>query len=351
MNIIPKILISWTAPNDPNDENEYTNIVYQRIEDAIVQGFNAQSNYVSFDASNIKKYYFGLEDAFKYAYLNDYKIICYPHLAFSQDALDISRKYYRSVHLIHSACGVDHIHSNILDIPQHIIYVGSGGNDRTKNVNAYNIDFWVNADAPLPNEPQTATGYFAGVMAYMLYKTGINYWQCRDLLMRTCFGANVNILHEPSEYYVHYTEENGYGRPDTSTAVYLYDNDHHIFQQDPFLLYKLRSIDMTEQTLLITSVLMPADIEKNLFIGLDGALCGSDAKALGVLNADTVENEYGPVATSGIVLVTSGGAIAQGAKVASNAAGKAVTFSSGELNGYALDSSTGADQKIRVKLI
>jgi hypothetical protein len=95
---------------------------------------------------------------------------------------------------------------------------------------------------------------------------------------------------------------------------------------------------MTEQPNLITSVLLSADLTKNLFIAFDGSLCGNGAKALGVLNADTDTNDYGPVVANGIALVYSGAAVAQGTKIQSNAAGKAITFAS------------GADELIRVLL-
>jgi Uncharacterized conserved protein (DUF2190) len=107
----------------------------------------------------------------------------------------------------------------------------------------------------------------------------------------------------------------------------------------------------TEQPLLITSVKAVADITKNLFIGFDGDLCSANAKALGVSNADTDTDEDMPVMTVGIALVYSGDAVNQGDKVASDGNAKAVTFSTGDYNGYALDASTGADELIRVKLV
>ena len=106
----------------------------------------------------------------------------------------------------------------------------------------------------------------------------------------------------------------------------------------------------TEQPILITSVKAAANITKNLFVGFDGNLCSANAKALGVSNADTDIYEQLPVMSIGIALVYSGGAVTQEDKVASDAAGKAVTFSTGEYNGRALDSSTGADELIRVLL-
>jgi hypothetical protein len=109
----------------------------------------------------------------------------------------------------------------------------------------------------------------------------------------------------------------------------------------------------TEQPILITSITAAADFtnSKNIFIGFDGNICGNGAKALGVLNANTALNEQTPVTSSGIILVLSGAAVSLGDKIQSNASGKAITFASGEANGYALDAATGADELIRVKLI
>jgi hypothetical protein len=109
----------------------------------------------------------------------------------------------------------------------------------------------------------------------------------------------------------------------------------------------------TEQPILITSIKASADLSssKNLFIGFDGNICGNGAKALGVLNADSDQNEQAPLTASGIALVFSGAAVSLGAKLQSNASGKAITFSSGETNGYALDAAIGADELIRVKLV
>lgn len=349
MNEIPKILISQSAPIDPDDPGEYTNIVYERVKEQIKAGFEVD-NYSNFDADKyVEFFYFGLEQALEYAYLNDIQIIVVPLVTFpSPDILDITRRYYPSVNVVHAACSASHIQCNILDIPSWITYVGAG---QTQNEVGYNIDFWdVYDDIPTTYDPQRISGKVAGKIAWVMWQSGLSFWHCKQLCMRTTYGANVNIFHTPDQYFTHYTLEDGYGRIDPSKALYIYENNYHLFQPDPFLLYKLRSINMTEQPVLITSVLMPADISKNLFIGLDGALCGNGAKALGILNADSVSEEYGPVAVSGIALVWTGGAVTQGSKVQSNAAGKAITYSSGESNGYALDASTGADQLIRIRL-
>ncbi|MCF6270982.1 MAG: DUF2190 family protein [Melioribacteraceae bacterium] len=135
----------------------------------------------------------------------------------------------------------------------------------------------------------------------------------------------------------------------------------------------------TEQITLLSSIEIASDLTKNLFIGFDGALCGADAKAFGVLNADTLSGEQAPIAVSGIALVYSGGAVAIGDEVVSDANGKAVsgtnfavtstagavavtadaatptlTVAGGvlpqKINGTALDTATAADELIRVLL-
>ena len=108
----------------------------------------------------------------------------------------------------------------------------------------------------------------------------------------------------------------------------------------------------TEQPILITSINAKTDLsaKQNLFIGFDGDICGNGVKPLGVLNANTNINEVAPVVCLGISLVYSGAAISQGAKLQCNSAGKAITYSAGAVAGYALDSSIGADELIRVLL-
>ena len=107
----------------------------------------------------------------------------------------------------------------------------------------------------------------------------------------------------------------------------------------------------TEQPILITSIVAKVNLAKNLFIGFDGDICGNAAKALGVCNAETDLGEQAPVMSKGIALGLSGAAITLGDKIQSDASGKAITFSSGEANGFALDAATGADEAIRVMLV
>lgn len=109
----------------------------------------------------------------------------------------------------------------------------------------------------------------------------------------------------------------------------------------------------TEQPVLITSITAVTDLSasKNYFIGFNSEICGDGAKALGVLNANTSQGEMAPVTVSGIALVITGSAISQGDKIQSNEDAKAITFVSGEVNGYALDEAAGADELIRVLLV
>lgn len=108
---------------------------------------------------------------------------------------------------------------------------------------------------------------------------------------------------------------------------------------------------MTERTyrpLLMTTVKAAASLDKQRFIGFDGNYCGANAKALGVCDVEIESGQYAPVAMLGILLVQTAGAITAGGKVASDASGYAVAFSTGESNGYALDDAAGAGEVIRI---
>lgn len=107
----------------------------------------------------------------------------------------------------------------------------------------------------------------------------------------------------------------------------------------------------TYQPVLITSVTAAADTVKHRFIGFGGALCGADQKALGVSDADTKSGQQMPVVVVGIALVEASGAISQGARVFSDANGKATATGTNNPNGHAVDSATGAGEIIRVRLI
>ncbi|HMN49559.1 MAG TPA: DUF2190 family protein [Ignavibacteriaceae bacterium] len=108
----------------------------------------------------------------------------------------------------------------------------------------------------------------------------------------------------------------------------------------------------TIQPILITSVTAGVDLSTatNLFIGFNGSLCANGAKPLGVLNASTNIGEQAPVIAKGIAMVLSGAAVSAGAKVQSDATGKAITYAAGEVAGFSLDAASGAGELIRVLL-
>jgi len=104
---------------------------------------------------------------------------------------------------------------------------------------------------------------------------------------------------------------------------------------------------------VIYSIRAAADLPKARFVGFDGNLCASGAKALGVTQYDFAAGEMAGVIVNGIALVEAGGAISQGAEVASGADGKAVALtdaSTQKRNGWALDAASAAGQVIRVLL-
>ena len=106
----------------------------------------------------------------------------------------------------------------------------------------------------------------------------------------------------------------------------------------------------TEQPILITSVTAVANTAKNLFINFTGAICAANIKALGVSADDTLLGEQLPVTAKGIAIVKAGDNIAQGAKISSDASGQAVTYTTGDYNGYALDPAE-AGELVRVLLV
>ena len=131
---------------------------------------------------------------------------------------------------------------------------------------------------------------------------------------------------------------------------------------------------------LTDSITAQVDLPKGRFIGFDGNLCAQDAKALGVSEADTKAGQQCPVVVYGIAVVETGGAVNAGDAIASDSQGRAVaatafnvtidagatavtsTAANGDIttesggvlpqavNGYALDSASGAGEFIRVVL-
>jgi hypothetical protein len=109
---------------------------------------------------------------------------------------------------------------------------------------------------------------------------------------------------------------------------------------------------LTEQPILITSIKCtePDGIFKNRFISFQGSYGTADRKSLGVVNADTNFGEMTPVTVKGIALVLTGGSIAAGDAVQTFDDGTVITQDAGPLEGYALDTASGASEIIRVLL-
>ena len=101
--------------------------------------------------------------------------------------------------------------------------------------------------------------------------------------------------------------------------------------------------------LLIDSVKAKTNLPKQRFIGFDGNLCTASTKAYGVCDVETESGQYAPIAILGILLIESGGVINAKSKITSDASGKAVAITSTEeVNGYAIDSASGAGEIIRI---
>lgn len=101
--------------------------------------------------------------------------------------------------------------------------------------------------------------------------------------------------------------------------------------------------------LLIDSVKAKTNLPKQRFIGFDGNLCTAGTKAYGVCDVETDAGQFAPAAVLGILLVEAGGAIPAQAKITSDANGRATAITSTEeVNGYAIDSASGAGEIIRI---
>lgn len=105
----------------------------------------------------------------------------------------------------------------------------------------------------------------------------------------------------------------------------------------------------------IVTVIAPATVEQYTFLNFAGAQAGAGAKSFGVtMDGTTYANEPVGIAIDGVVLVKTGGAIAVGAAVASDASGRAITLpgtGTPAINGYAVEEATAANQYIAIKLV
>ena len=105
----------------------------------------------------------------------------------------------------------------------------------------------------------------------------------------------------------------------------------------------------TKKVLLVTTTQAAAPILANRFIGLDGKQAKAATPVLGVSPRDADKGDTMGVECVGIVLVEAGGAVAAGAKVASDANGCAVAGET-QAAGYAVTAATAAGDVIAVLL-
>lgn len=103
-----------------------------------------------------------------------------------------------------------------------------------------------------------------------------------------------------------------------------------------------------QNVILTASVPAIADLAARRFVGFDGGVCADGAKALGVTEVDTEADNMAPANVLGVILVEAGAAVAAGAEVQSDAAGRAITKAAGVANGIAWDAATAAGELIRI---
>lgn len=109
----------------------------------------------------------------------------------------------------------------------------------------------------------------------------------------------------------------------------------------------------TEKPGVIISLKTTENLKKNRFVGFTGTYFdGGAGKALGVINADTDVDEYMPITVTGVVLVETAEAVSVSDAVTGDNWGQArkATVGTDTINGYALDSSQGEAEFIRVLL-
>jgi hypothetical protein len=107
----------------------------------------------------------------------------------------------------------------------------------------------------------------------------------------------------------------------------------------------------TENLDLVITSKATIDISKNRFVSFSGSYPALNQKALGVSLDNTSSGNLFPVCVSGVVLVYTSSAISLGQAVTTDSNGYAKPVESNEvINGYALDSSSGAGSLIRVLL-
>jgi len=107
-----------------------------------------------------------------------------------------------------------------------------------------------------------------------------------------------------------------------------------------------------QKTTLLASVDLSSSI--NLLVvqtSGEAAICGAGAQAIGVLTQVNVAGEAVGIGFNGEFDAISGAAVAEGAELESDAAGKVITLAAGIKIGYALKAATGANETIKCRIL
>lgn len=108
---------------------------------------------------------------------------------------------------------------------------------------------------------------------------------------------------------------------------------------------------LTEQKVSTWSI-VPAlgTVAAEVFVGVTGALVAAGAKPAGVNDYAVIAGDDQLINTFGVVRVLSGAAVAAGAEIEVDIAGKAITLAAGIVCGMAFTAATGANQVINVRI-
>ena len=107
----------------------------------------------------------------------------------------------------------------------------------------------------------------------------------------------------------------------------------------------------TKKAVLTETIIAAAAIVQKRFVNFEGKQATAGQPAVGVSVYDADQGDSLAVDALGIVLVESGGALAAGDVVASDAQGCAVKQAASAITlGRALDAAVGANEVIRIKL-
>lgn len=104
----------------------------------------------------------------------------------------------------------------------------------------------------------------------------------------------------------------------------------------------------TEHIVLTISILAAAALAKKRFVTAAGAVPAAGAWCPGVTNAGYDPGEQAGVDVQGVILVEAGAAVAAGAEVQTDAAGRAITKDAGVSLGRTFDAASAAGEFIRI---